>query len=66
GNRNREVLQRREGLRLHLPRAGGRRLRALLQHPEQRLQVPRRGPERRVRRRPRAQGRRGAERPRHL
>ncbi|CAA9419201.1 MAG: Cold shock protein of CSP family, partial [uncultured Nocardioides sp.] len=67
GSRHREVVQRREGFRLHRP--GGRRrrrLRALLGHPVAGLQVPGREPEGRVRRHPGPQGPAGGERPRDL
>jgi hypothetical protein len=65
-HRYREVLQRGEGLRLHLARAGRRRLRPLLQHPGQWLQVAQRRRSRRVRRWPRPQRRGSSERPRPL
>ena len=66
GNRYREVLQLREGLRFHFARAGRRRLRPLLEHPGRRLQVPRRGPACRVRCCARAEGGGSAERSRSL
>ncbi|CAA9374106.1 MAG: Cold shock protein of CSP family, partial [uncultured Nocardioides sp.] len=67
GFRHRQVVQRREGLRLH--RTGWRRrgrLRPLLRDPVQRLQVARREPEGRVRPRPGPQGPAGGERHRLL
>src|ERR1700744_4827788 len=46
GNRNRQVVQRREGLRLHHPRGGQPRpVRPPLEHPGRRLSVTRGGRE---------------------
>src|SRR5262249_47337946 len=66
GNWHGEMVQRGEGLRLHLASRGARRVRALLVHPDGRVQVARGGAARRVRRRTRKEGRGSPERPRRL
>src|SRR5581483_8232341 len=62
GDWHSEVVQRGEGLRLHLPGGWCRRVRALLGHRGQRLPQPRGGPAGRVRGDHRSQGRPGPER----
>src|SRR5512133_2216944 len=67
GYRYREVVQRREGLRLHhAGRRGRRRVLPPHRHPGRRVPHPRRGPEGGVRRDEGPEGPPGRERPRHL
>src|SRR5215207_5293820 len=66
GDRNCEVVQRREGVRLHRARRRRRRVRPLFGNPEGRLPHPRGGPAGRVRHWTGQEGRGSTERPRDL
>src|SRR4029453_13348735 len=63
---HREGVQQREGVRVHLARGGGRRVRPLLGDRRRGVQVPHGGPGGRVRRRRRPEGQAGGQRPTRL
>ena len=66
GSRHRQVVQQREGVRVHITRFRPGRLRPLLGYPGPGFPLVGRGAARRVRHRARSEGQRGAERPGRL